>query len=359
MASDKRRALPFTWSASCGMACYAVLAGVPLDRLFVNVDAIIDAYTIGKPLAAELFGDAVALGGPGWPYISYGHVNCLGAALTFPEDSEVGHTPVYDSLAEGIAALRREVDFTKQGMMPHYLAMWEQLKRAFPEEPIAFHFTAEGPLTTGWLLRGHDFFAELLTEPEAVAEYLRLVTASIIAYHRCIQRINGWPEFSPVGVGIADDIAAMVAPDRWPMQVLPYLEQYYQALTSGERWAHIEDLTIHHLPYLDQLRLDSFDPSVSPKLTPRTILEHCGVPFQWRLNSTHYDALSRDDIARWVYHAAANGASSVFTTVLREMLAPEARELNARKVLAFVLAAKRVKSLLDAGCARDDLMNPS
>lgn len=341
---------PFTWSANCGMPGYATLAGVRFDRLFLDADAIAEAYMKGRPKAEALFGPEVGMGGPSWAGISYGHANCLGCQLVFPEDSEVAHVPVYASLAEGIAALKKPVDFARQGMFPFYLELWAKLKQRFPKEPIGFHFKAEGPITTAWILRGHEFFVELMTEPEQTKEFLGLVTDSIVAYNRLIQRVNGLPE-SPAGHGMADDIAAMVPPDLWPELVIPFVERYYQGMTSGTRSAHIEDLVVPHLKHLETLGLSLFDPSVSPKLTARLIRDNSPVPFLWRLNSTHYTDRTSGDVERWVYEAARDGASGVFTYVAREMCTPECAE----KVRAFAKAAQRVKELLAGGCPRSQL----
>ncbi len=42
MIQDPRAAVPFRWSASCGIAAYATLAGVRFDRLFHDIDAVAD-----------------------------------------------------------------------------------------------------------------------------------------------------------------------------------------------------------------------------------------------------------------------------------------------------------------------------
>lgn len=335
----------FYWRAGCGMPAYAVLANVRFDRIFTEVDAIVEAYTKGRPAAQELFGPEVGMGGPIWPMISYGHVNTLGCKLIFPEDSEVAHEPIYGSLREGIRALKREVDFAGQGMFPFYLGLWNKLRKAFPHKEISFGgFKSEGPLTTAWLLRGHDFFVDLLEYPDDAKEYLRLVTNSIIGYNKLLRRVNGLPEFSTDGVGMADDISAMIAPTQWLEYVVPFHEQYYRGQTHGQRSAHIEDLTVAHLKYLDTINLSSYDPSVSEKLTPALIRDHCHVPFSWMLNTTHYPSRSCGDIERWVLDAVANGAVGVKTTVERVMCTPE----TAKKVRAFISACKKVKSLLDS-----------
>ena len=79
-----RDACPFTWYLTCGMPTYSVLAGVRFDRVFHELDAIVEAFAVGEPRARELYGPDVRYSGPGWAGISYGHVNCLGSDLTFP-----------------------------------------------------------------------------------------------------------------------------------------------------------------------------------------------------------------------------------------------------------------------------------
>lgn len=339
------------------MPAYATLAGVPFHLLFTDLDAIVEAYAKGRPLAEELFGPDVGMGGPGWAGNSYGHVNALGGELTFPEGSEVGASPIYGSLDEGIAALRRDVDFEKQGMFPFYLDLWERLKRAFPDYELPFTgFKAEGPVTSAWLLRGHDFFMDILDQPEKAKEYLDLVTSSEIKYNKLIRRINGQPEVTESGQGLADDGAAMISPALWPELVMPILERHYAEQTRGLRGAHIEDLKVEHLPFLDELRLSSYDPSVSLKLTPALIRDNCRVPFVWRLIGWQFSgghSLSRtlEEIKQWVVGAAADGASGVSCVFGRAMCAPGGVE----QVHAFIRAGKRVQRLLEEGCPRGAL----
>lgn len=345
--------MSFRWSAAGGIEALSTMAGVRFDRVFTDLDAIAEAYAEGMPIARDRFGPDVPFGRPRWAGISYGHVNCLGSPLVFPEDSEVAHTPIYDSLEQAVKALRREVDFAAAGMFPFYLELWEKLKDAFPEHNIPFAgFGAEGPVTTAWLLRGHDFFTDLYDAPAMAKEYLALVTASIVEYKKLLARINGQPEFSPVGAGIADDGAAMIPPRLWPEFVVPALEAYFASLTSGSRSIHVEDLVADHLPYLDGLRITHYDPSVSLRLTPALIRQHCRVPFTWRFNEIEGADFTPAETAQWVFDAAAQGAPGVATGVWRNNCTPN----GAANIRTFMRAAERVKRLLADGCPPDRLL---
>lgn len=345
--------MPFKWSVSGGIEALSVLAGIRFDRMFSDLDAIVSAYRDGGKIAHEWFGPDVSFGGPRWAGISYGHVNCLGSRLVFPEDSEVAHTPIYDSLSDGIRALRRGVDFTRAGLFPFYLELWEKLKSIFPEQSIGFSgFGAEGPLTTAWLLRGHDFFMDIYDDPVRAKEYLMLITDSIVKYQKLLARINNQPELNPSGTGVADDGAAMIPPSLWPEFVLPFLDHYFTALTSGARSAHIEDLHADHLPYLDVLRLSGYDPSVSKKLSPSLILARCHVPFAWRFNEVEGASYSPAQTRRWVFDAAAQRAPAICTGIWRN----NCTERGRANVFAFTDAARTAQQLLAKGHPRDRLL---
>ncbi len=350
--TSRRDSFPYTWYASCGMPVYAALAGIRFDRTFREVDAIIEAYASGEPKARALFGAEVRYGGPTWSGISYGHVNCLGAPLFFPPESEVAHRPIYDSLEQGIQALDREVDWASAGMMPFYLDLWEQLQAAFPGHEIPFGgYGYEGPITTAWELRGHGFFTDLYDAPERCRDFLMLVTDSIIDYAAFIRSLNGQPAFLETRVGLYDDVASLIHPDMWPDVVLPHHERFFARQTSGPRHAHIENLTVEHLSHLDALRLDSYDPSVSTRIEPRDVRDRCQVPFLWRLTSMQVRDMTAQEIRRFVFKSIAEGASGVFCTLSRTMIDPE----PVSKVHTFMDAAKQVGQLLQAGVPRERL----
>jgi hypothetical protein len=346
-----RQAAGFDWAVSGSQDALRALTGIPIREFNLNPKACIEAYRKGRPLHREFFGPDVGLPGVMTPAVSYGHINGLGAKLTFPENGEVGHTPLYASLSEGIAALRQPVEYARAGLTPFYIDFWREMQAAFPEESVGFYFKYEGPITTAWALRGEGFFTDIYDDPPATREYLRLVTASILEYARFQSDLFGRPAVSPSGAGLCDDIASMVHPDLWPEFVLPYWEQYYRGLTTGTRGVHVEDLRPAQLKYLEEMGLSTYDPSISPKLNPRIISAGCPVPFVWRLGSFHYGELTLREVEDFVFQAAADGATGITTGT--EACLCNASALG--KIHAFIGAAKEAKRMVNSGVSRTDV----
>lgn len=347
---NARQEAGFSWHISGSQGALMELSGVPIREFNLDPESCIEAYRHGRPRLREMFGEDVPLPGLCTPAVSYGHANALGAELTFPEDGEVGHTSVYQSLQEGIAALQEPVDFSGKGMVPFYLEFRRRLQEAFPGEAVGWGFKHEGPLTTAWALRGHGFFTDIYDQPQQAKEFLRLVTDSIIHYRHFTCRIYGLPEVAPSG-GLADDIAAMIAPGLWDEFVLPYWEQYYRGITDGSRHVHVEDLREEHLKFLEQAGIAHYDPSISPKLNPAVITAGCRVPFSWRLGCIDYHAMDETAVANFVYRAVADGASNVFTVITSILC----REPNIGKVQAFIAAAKDANDRLRQGIGRQEI----
>ncbi len=341
----------FGWSVAATQGALREITATPIREFNLEPEACIHAYRAGRPLLVEMFGEDVRMPTPSTPAISYGHVNCLGSELIFPEGGEVGQTHIYDSLQEGIEALREPVDFATTGMAPFYFDFQAQMRQTFPDDPVGLSFGSEGPLTTAYELRGEDFFADIFEDAPLAHEFMRLTVDSIIDYKRWQAALGGGEFPSPIGGGMVDDLASFIPPRMFGEFVIAYWEQYYQGITTGSRSAHVEDLRAEQLPFLEEIGLRSFDPSVSPKLTPPILVAGCRIPFFWRLVSFHYAEMSVQEVEDFVYLSCADGASGVTTNVAETMCNPERVE----QVHAFIRAGKECKRLVDEGCPREEI----
>lgn len=347
-----RRETPFEWSVAGSYLSCLKLAEVPIRDFFLQPEACIEAYRTGRRRLGELFGPDVGVLAPSTPPISYGHPASLGAELYFPEGGEVAVEHLFqDSLDRAMAALRRAAAFGEAPRARFYLDFLARMQKAFPEEKVVFAYGWEGPVTSAYELRGDAFFLDLFDEPEKTREFLGLLTASIVDFHAWHGGVAGEPAVRPDGIGLCDDISSMVPPRLWDRFVLPFWEQFFTGTTSGKRTAHVEDLRPAQLPCLEAVGLWYYDPSISRHLNPPIIARACRVPFGWRLGSFHYRDMTCGDVEDFVYQAAADGASKVFTILEGNMCEAPALE----KVKAFIRAGKAVKRLLDRGVARAEL----
>ncbi len=343
--------VPFRWHFACPYYVFYGLTDIPIEEVNLKPEAMIELIRRGRPLYRDMWGEDVPMPGVSTPAVSYGHLNCLGAELVFPEGGEVSFKVLCGSLDEAIEVLKKPVDFATAGMMPYYLDYQRQLQEAFPGERVGLSFSVQGPMTTVYCLRGMDIFTDVYDDPERTKEFLGLCVESILQYKYFLADLNGQPHISPSGNKLYDDVGSMFSVPMWPEFVLPYYEQYFEGLTTGTRGAHIEDLRPEQLHFLEDMGLSDFDPGISHKINPPIIRDRCRVSFGWRMGSFHYNGLTTDEVADWVYQAVADGASYVFSQVAEEMCDEE----TVAKVQVFIGAAKKVASLFEKGATREEI----
>lgn len=349
--TNLRAQTPFQWYVGATYLALLKLTDIPIKEFNLNPAAGIELYRRGRPMITDLFGPVVRQPGVATPPVSYGHINALGAELRFPDDGEVNHETLCESLAEGIEMLKRPVNFATAGMVPFYQQYQQQMQAAFPDEPVGFGMGFEGPITTAYTLRRDAFFFDVLDQPQLCHEFLQRLVTSIVEYTYFNAQMNQRPAIDPVSSGLCDDVSSMLSPQLWPEFVIPYWEQYFQGRTTGTRWAHVEDLRPAHLHFLEQANISNFDPSISKKLNPRLIFEHCRVPFGWRLGSFHYHTMTCQDVTDFVFQSAADGASPVFTYLEGTMCDP----LTVSKVQSFITACQEVERMFQAGATRSQI----
>ncbi|MBN1352699.1 hypothetical protein JXJ21_25145 [candidate division KSB1 bacterium] len=337
----------FRWQVGSAYTALLDITGIPIKEFNLDPAVGIELYRKGRRLLREMFGPDIGLPGVSTPPISYGHVNGLGAELIFPEDGEVNHSTLCGTLKQGIEILKKPVIFETAGMAPFYLEYRRKMQAAFPDEPVGFGYGYEGPMTTAYTLRRDAIFYDPFDNPELTKEFLRLTVESIIEFVRFQAKVMNRPAIDPIGSGMCDDLSSMFSPGMWHEFVLPYIHQYYEGKTTGIRSAHIEDLRPDHLPFLEDIGLVYFDPSISPKINPAIIRDRCRVPFGWRLGSFHYHNMTCQDVQDFVFQAVADGACRVFTYVGATMC----NDRTAQKVHAFIDAAREAERMLNHGAS--------
>lgn len=341
----------FGWYVNAAYYVYYALTGIPIEEVNTEPDAMIELVRKGRPLFRDMWGDDIRPPGLSTPAISYGHLNALGADLVFPEGGEVNYTRFCDTLDDAIAAVSKSVDWARAGKIPFYLDYRKKLQDAFPGESVGFGMSVQGPMTTAYCLRDLHVFTDIYDDPARTRLFLERVTESELQYRYWLSDLNGQPRISPSGHKLYDDVGSMFSIAMWREYVIPIYEKHFQGLTTGKRSAHIEDLRPEHLFLLEVIGLEDFDPGISHKINPKDLSRECRVPFGWRMGSFHYDGLAVKEVAEWVYQAAADGASYVFSTIEETMCRGDKPE----KVKAFMQAARRVDQALKKGATREEI----
>lgn len=292
------------------------LSGITMREFFQDKVKCAKAWRIGPKKIYDYFGDMLPLRAITGPPISYGHIICLGAPVTYPENSEPNVKPMFSDIDEGIEFLekKKNIDYSQQPLFKHYYELCNYLKEEFPNENINFSgMGAQGPLTTAILTRGQDFIFDIIDEPEKAKKFLTLITDSIIGFHHFTSRVNGVPQVNPTGTGLADDFASLISPNMWPEFVVPYWNQYFKGRTTGNRSVHCENLAPVHLKYLEDVGVTHFQPSVSDMLTVENVKENTNIPFDWLLYSYRITEMTDTEIQEWVDKTVEAGITLVRT----------------------------------------------
>ena len=256
---------------------FPYLSGIGMKNFYTDREKCAYAWKASTEILKGYFRDLFPMRKPAPPPISYGHLISIGAPVIIPDDGEPNISPFANSVDEAIEILKEKKgkDFSQNEMFGHYLDLWNYLKTSFPGEIIPFTgFNHQGPVTSAVLMRGQDFFYDLYDEPEKCAQFLKLLTDSIMDFIKLCRRINGEQEIQEYGY-IADDFASLIPPVMWDSYVVPFWNQVYENLgSSKERFVHVENLCPDHLKYLKNAKITHYQPSVSDKITLENIKEN-------------------------------------------------------------------------------------
>lgn len=289
--------------------------GISMRDYFMDAPSCAEAYRVTERKVNETFDGILPMIPLVCPPLSYGHIACIGGEVDIPETefTEPYVKSYIGSMDEGIALLKRNWNFEESKWFRHYVSMTEYLRIQFPDRIVPFTFGVEGPVTTAVLMRGQDFYMDIYDEPEKCKEFLRLVTQSIIQFHHLLSRMNGKPEVDPQEAGLCDDFAALIPPNLWNDFVIPYWNMYYEGLTTGTRFVHVEGCSPNHLKYLASAKIDHYQPSVSKMLTIENIKANTNVKFDLLLYVFYITNMNDDEISAWVDNAVSEGIEIIRT----------------------------------------------
>jgi hypothetical protein len=278
----------------------ATLAGVSHYDLHTSVEAMIRSADALAPLCRRL---GIKVPPPHIYGLGYVHVSTLGVqVINGPEMMEPGTVPCIHS-PEQIDSLREPDDYLVCPLVASRLALVEELRRRRPDAGDRIGHDYEGPITTAVLMMGPDFFMLPYDDPKRAHRLLEFITRSSIHYTRVLAKRQG----RAVGgeVGNPDDFAGMFPPDLFAEFVAPYWDMLYDGLGATSRSLHSELLREEHMPFLEQLKIATFDPAVDPHLPVETLARSCRVPYGVRIWPATVIEKSADELIAIYRHYAS------------------------------------------------------
>ena len=286
------RGQPYSFSISPPVA--AALAGVSHYALHVDVDAIIKASDALIPLCKRL---GVPVPVPQLYGMSYVHVSTIGVEVVNGPDVMEPSTKPCIRTPKDIDRLHEPEDYLACGIVPERLETVRRLKARRPDASDRIGHDLEGPVTTAELMMGPDFFTLPYDDPARARKLLQFCTTSAINYTRAIRACQGRPVRARTQ-GMPDDFGGIFPPEIFQEFVVPCWAQIYDGLgePGGTRTLHSELLREGHLGFLEELKIDSFDPSVDPHLPPEVLARACPVPWGLRIWPSVVRDLSADEL---------------------------------------------------------------
>jgi len=306
----------------------AEAAGVSHYSLHVDPEAMVRAADAVVPLCKRL---GVPAPVPHLAGFSYCHVSVLGCEILNGEGYlEPKPVPCLKG-PEDIDRLREPDDYLAAGVVPERLEMARRLQALRPDASGHIGHDFEGPITTAVLMMGPDFFMLPHDDPARAHKLLAFATRSILNYNRVLRAHQGRP-FTKDSQGMPDDFAGIFGPEQFKEFVVPYWAQVYEGFGAPRRDLHSELLREEHMPFLEELKIDCFDPSVDPHLPAEKCARSCRVPYGLRIWPATFRDLPADQLVAYYRHLAS--FHSQYVAFAMERLSDEPKA-------AAVLAAAR------------------
>ncbi|MFB3890659.1 MAG: uroporphyrinogen decarboxylase family protein [Phycisphaerae bacterium] len=317
----------------------AELAGVSHYSLHVDVEAMVKSSDALVPLCGRL---GVPVPPPHLYGMSYVHASTIGVKIiNGPGLMEPSTQPCLKG-PDDIDGLHEPDDYLAAGVVQERLVTAARLKARRPDASEHIGHEFEGPVTTAVLMMGPDFFMLPYDDPARAHKLLAFCTTSAINYARAIRARQGKPVRNK-WQGMPDDFAGMFPPEQFGRFVAPYWAQIYENLgeAGGQRAIHSELLREGHLRFLEDLKIDSFDPSVDQFLPPEVLARSCRVGYGLRIWPSVVRELTADQLVEKYRYMASFGTQYIMFGMERPSDEP--------KIAALLKVARELAKPQDDG----------
>ena len=248
-------------------------------------------------------------------YSAYVEASQLGVEVIFPEDNVPMPKGAVMREAAEVGRLRI-LDPRRKGLMAKTIRTYHYMVEHAPEGITVGLGGTEGPVTTAVMVRGQDFFVDIVEQPRRMHRLLDLVTETSLLIRSTIEEITGRKLRR---AGIADDLSGLLSPTQYEEFAYPYQKRIYDAFGAEGRSLHSELLRREHLKFLPRLGVTHYDPGCDQYLEVRDLVEEIpDIPFSFNLKTSQEMMLGTPPSIRARYiECVEAGAPQMMTEICR------------------------------------------
>jgi len=287
---------------------------VKLGDYYTNPEIMLEVQLKSREIFNKLYG--LPKDGIGPTYSSYVEASQLGAEVIFPEDNMP--MPKRDLVVKKPRDVYKLkiLNPYREGLMSKAIKTYYFMKRKVKDKiPVGLGGT-EGPVTTAVVLRGQEFFVDILLYPKEMKKLLELVTETSLLLREVIEKVTGK---KIEATGIADDFSGLLSPEQYEEFAYPYQKKIYETYGKKGRSLHSELLHREHLKFLPMLGVTHYDPGTDQYLSVKDILaEIPDIPFSFNLKSSTDMLQGNPETIKEKYRKiVADGAPEIMTELCR------------------------------------------
>ena len=307
-----------SWSLIISPEIMTEYTGVKLRDYFTDPRATMKVQLENEKIFNQLYG--LPVGRHVSPEAtSYFIPSLLGAEIEFPEDNPPEIRTRRLRCIEEAKELKLPENIRTAGRMAKIIEHHEYMKEAAEGTDITVGLGfggMQGPFTTAVILRGIDFFTDIILYPEESKALLELCADVNIAV------LSFWKETTGKDINFlwfGDDYSGLISPELYGEFSYPYIKKIYDYAEKPYMMLHCETLKKGHLKYLDMMGVNFFDPGNNEELSVKDIVGATNVKFSYNL-FTVKDMLygTPESITNKYMQCVADGAPAMTAEICRK-----------------------------------------
>ena len=258
----------------------AEYSGCQISELYRDPDKSIRAQQKARERIGSLFGHDI--GNPRLFVPSFLTVEIYGGRISYTEDVDPGvAAPAVRDISK-IKEYRVPDSYWEQPCIQFYVRMRTRFHQELGYTPSIIR-DPNGPATAAKMLRGSDFFTDLILHPQQARQLLSLATDNLICYREEMSRRQGL-EYRNCPGGSWDDVAGLISPQMYDSFIVPCYRRIIAYFQPTHLYFHSEELHREHLHYIRDLPIECLDWGWDNHLSIDIVRRETDFRFSWNFN---------------------------------------------------------------------------